>query len=366
MRFQNNKTFLILFFFLVLVALHGQSTLQNAKVLANDGKSQEALELYKTWLASNPESEEYASVLFKAATLLNKTEDIISFLKKYASANRKSLLGAARLAETAGYFEEAQQWYLKSAYYPLEPGNEMLPPYPGDLIKSAALLVEMGRLEEGVNQIKKVLSSTNDIVLIQQASLLAARILAASGKVNEAISNLSSLHKSISPKSAIVPESLLFLFILSRMEKKDSIASETFELLQENYPKSPEYNIALRLREGTKPGDTVVQYPSPFLILDLPEIPYGKKITPMEVENKVIEKESQSPIGIQVGSFTMKENSIHLKQELIKKDISAYISETDLSGKKYYKVIVPIQENQDSQILLDRLKEKGYEGFFVF
>jgi hypothetical protein len=51
---------------------------------------------------------------------------------------------------------------------------------------------------------------------------------------------------------------------------------------------------------------------------------------------------------------------------LEKKGISGSILKTLSSGKTYYKVVVPITQDQNPQDLLKTLGDAGYEGFFVF
>jgi hypothetical protein len=368
-KHSKNKTIPILLLFVLtgIPLLSAQNLIKQAEDALKSGNQEKGLELYSEWLSENIASEKYPEILFKAAALIKGTGKIIDFLDKHAEKNRLALLGSAKFAETAGYFDTAQQWYEEAAYFPLKPGQEILPPYPEELLKSAALLAEMDKLQASTAQIKKVLASTDDVTVIQRASLLAARILSAAGKTEEAITRLSLLHKTVTPRKAILPESLLFLYMLSKESEDEKTASETYEILKEIFPESPEHRIAERIKEGADPRDAIIQYPSPFLVLNLPRIPQGEKIVPaIPEEKKENAGDAKRPAGIQVGSFTMEENSRHLLNDLEKKGISGSILKTLSSGKTYYKVVVPITQDQNPQDLLKTLGDAGYEGFFVF
>ncbi|MFP4441795.1 MAG: SPOR domain-containing protein [Spirochaetia bacterium] len=371
-KHPRNRINLILLLLLLLLftsfqSLSAQDILSQADTALKLGDREKGLELFTEWLSGNTTSEKYPEILFKTAALIKGSGNIIEFLGKHAENNRVALLGSAKFAETAGFFDTAQQWYEEAAYFPLKPGQEILPPHPEDLLKSAALLAEMDRSKEAADQIKKVLASTDDVAVIQRASLLAARILAATGKIEEAITRLSLLHKTVTPRKAVLPESLLFLYMLSKESGDETAAAETYGILEETFPESPEHRIAERIKGGADPQDAIIQYPSPFLILNLPRIPQGQKIVPGIPEEKPENStDTHRPSGIQVGSFTMQENSKHLLNDLEKKGISGSILETSASGKTYYKVVVPVGKNQNPQDLLKMLSDAGYEGFFVF
>jgi len=369
-----------LILFLAPLVLQGESSLEEAQSLEEQGKTAAALTAYRQWLEANPSSPQYGEIVVRASALEPDPNKLLEFLKSSldqikkqeessgtpAEETDKIALKLSLLQELLGRIEEAWRGY--------EPSTIALPQYKLNL---AALLVEQGELERALEALdgiaaivalsggKEGFSANRDIII--RSRILNARILVLQNKIDPAERAFREL-LALEIESDYLAEALLALFELLIHEKRRSEGARVLEELKFKFPRSPEYILAQAMWENRMDAAVVFAF-SPLRLLhsplwrgSLPDTVEEKKAT---LPGRVSSEESL--VLVQAGSFKMKENAEYLASDLQGLGFAARIVNFTLENKLYYRVVLdPPMSVEEAQKVLMHLKDAGFEGFLLF
>jgi tetratricopeptide (TPR) repeat protein len=336
-----------------------------------------AAALYEQWLAANPASPEFTQVLFHAADIHPRLTSSLALLEKYLShssdkAARSAILGkTATLYEISGDFVKAQALFGEA--YSVNPGEAAFP----FLYRSARLLFELGEVQKSEDSARVVARLCKNPVTKKRSAFLLTRILAASGKLEEALNIALRLTEDSSNPG---DNESIFRFIVTLA---DSLGSEperslALQKLAKDYPDSPEFRLASQAAGQSRRG-AVTQFPTPSALLN--PLPPGLSVhgSSATAENpppaaevpaaaSAPETAKPGPRAVQTGSFSVRENAEYMIRDLARLGFTAEILEAaGKTGSLIYKVAIPLDGGpEEAQKLLIRLKEKSVEGFLLF
>ncbi len=382
---MNRKLLLASLVFLSFPVFPGP--LEEAKALESKGSAKEAIGKYRLWLRDNPGDGRFSEVLLHTADLFTSPKDAVVFLKQVLDlekdASRRSLVceKMGSFLEILGDYENAQKYYELA--YKSDSKNASLE----NLFKSAQLLLELGEFQTSEEQVRVVANSSKDPGLKKKAILHIARIMAFTGREQEALKLARLLTEDPSYTSG--NEGILYFIVaLSRHTGESKEESAALERLKKEYPEAVETVLA----SGAKNTGAAMLFPSPIFFL-IPSTANEKSAFPDERRREVqapsadretkpanaqetkppktVKSEPSSPDSIQTGSFSVKENAEYMVKDLKKLGFEAEIREAfRRDGKKIYKVVIPLSGEQKTpegtQKALILLKEKGVEGFLLF
>ncbi len=283
-----------------------------AQELEKSGKVPEAFAEFRKWLDSNPDDPRYVKTLLHAAEIAPTIGQGLDLLKSGLtnvknSDERSSLYAAmAATAELSGDIEHAQQYY-ELAYLEAPSGISRYE----DLLRSAQLLFELGRLEESGSRVDLILSavpapqdSHEGGALRIAARLLAARI---QRDKNGPLAGYEAARSLIDSSNA-GPDVYLFVVESAFEAGKHAEAQAAFEALKKKYGQSPEVSLAASTLGARGANGRVGYMPSPSRVL-------------APVPANAAEKSAQTAAGGQVANrrpprptprFERPENRSHL------------------------------------------------------
>lgn len=333
--------------------------LAEAKKLEEKGSIEEAVQLYTRWI------EGRKSLDSAAVQILLHTVDITSnidlarklletSLSRIESREEKSrmrgLLGS--FWERVGAFEPAQRSY-QTAYeeFP-EPSS-----FPF-LLRSAYLLYELGEYEESEKQARVVGNLSTQPDEKWSALFHLARIFSVTERTSDALHVARRLLKEGEDAGREVQTVLFFLYSLT--------GSLGLKEEQETYKTrlSKESVLLTRLlNPKEKTQVQVLPLPSEFLG---PGVSFVKSSSnSSSVRSTPSNESSPTPRAIQLGSFTLRENAEYLAKDIQALGFPAIVKQAKRKdGTTVFRTIVPL--HTDPQTVLVQLKERGFEGFFLF
>ncbi len=324
--------------------------LSQAEALERNGNRREAVKYYTVWLEQNRTAPRFYEILMKTAGLVEEIDQKMAILSSYLYVPRDVkqrytlLKELAVLEELSGDIENAQKHYELSSF--IDPHNKDFVSF----LSSALLLFELGRLDRAEAQANTLVTLAHESRIILQAKLLLGRIYVHAQRIEELKLLLSELEKGLSEDtgSPVVLLSMIDLFLYAGME---GAAEDTGKKLKEWYPESVE--AALAADSGSV---SYLLTPSRLLRPELPQT----------VSKYVQNEGAVETVGVQTGSFRDRENAVYMSRDLQNLGFSAIILDSEREGRTYYKVMIPDIPMENSQHILIRLKEKGYEGFLIF
>jgi hypothetical protein len=331
--------------------------LQQAEALVAEGRSAAAVALYRSWLAANPDSARFGSVLLAAASAAPETGTALALLGEYGprvteAGERDECLGRRlTLLSLLGRFEEALA---------LERARS---PTPSGRIERALLAYEIGELEEAERLVSDLLKEgALEPEAAARAQYLLAVIYTETGRYPQAETAFRTLAGN--SDAAIGPAVLIARrdFELARGNKPG--ADEAAQELCLRYPAAPECLLV----SGKGPDTRVRLAPTPARLLSgleaQPAPASGERETPGA--DRVSERYGAGGAVIQAGSFREEENAGDMVRELKNKGFEARIMAALIRDVRYYRVVVGSRQSQaQAQATLVRLKEAGFEGALI-
>jgi len=342
------STVLCFMFLLSVFQLSGQD-IAKAMDLERSGKRADAVLQYETWLKENPNATNYFEVLLHTVDINENYDEAIRTLKEGLSRaqteDRKAcLLKLATLSEMLGRIDEAAISYY-NAFFSVTPTEDYQ-----ILLKSANLYMELGDYPKARSIGKMVLTVSQAAKFRAEAAVLLSRIYLVEGNLTEA----KELVLPLVDQKEIEPASLLWIYALGYYTGDKELLTYARKRMETQYPNSMEYALMTQ---------SVEYYPSPVNYLGLlPPIA-------LEVEEKgpsSSEGSSSTLIMIQTGSFLDRENAEYMVKDLKSSGFNPEIKTSLISGKTYYKVVIPSIPEKELQKHLVLLKEKGFEGYPLY
>jgi tetratricopeptide (TPR) repeat protein len=389
----------------LIVPVYAEKTIEETvDELIAAGQSNEAKNTLRDWLLQNPSHESFPSAFFLYFELETDISRIDGFLSRFLSTITKAPYvylvweRKAVLEELTGRIEEAQRAYHRAAGYVK---GQRRAAY---LIESARLLFEQGLVEEARGELAAVYLTTKKMEVLALAKVLEAYIAASEGQVAEAEGILKTLLE-IEEVSDIKPQVLLALIALNRDD--ETSRAPYLKILEEDYPKSPEYALALKVLDQQE-TDFVFFLFTPRIYLDfyleedyerstvLAEEETSSEVEESQVtpqsdrgvedenlagetgERETTEKDSEKRhtetgdrgyrevILVQTGSFIDPENAEYMKRDLERLGFEVDILIFESGNKTYHRVvIIGIDSYEEAQTVLIKLKERGFEGMII-
>jgi TolA-binding protein len=357
-----------------------EDDLQKADALVAEGKSSEAMALYRSWLEASPSSPSFGAVLLRAAAAAPETGTALALLREYGprvtdAGQRDECLGRQlTLLSLLGRSEEALAL------------EQARPPTPSGRFDQALLAYELGelgqaeRLASGVAQ-----EGALDPEVAARAQHLLAVIFIETGRYSQAEAAFRTLAERYAD-AAIGPAVLLARrdFELARGNRTgaDAAAQE----LCRRYPAAPECLLLSRTGSGAR----VRLAPTPARLLSglqipalpAPETQSADRVSERSGDDRVSERSGADRVSerpsadrvserpsadraiIQTGSFRDEENASYMVRDLKAKGFEARVMEAVIRDVRYYRVVVGSQQST-AQAMLIRLKEAGFEGVLI-
>ena len=345
--------------------------LAEAKKAEQKGDIKGALSWYTQWVTSQPDLDRVGDIFFRTLEGIPDLENALKLLDvslpklKDPGHRSRALYLQASLWERMGAFEPAQRaYYLAYQTHPAPSST----PY---LLRSACLLFEMGELEESEKLTRFVLSQTEKPEDRWEAQFHLARIFAVTHRTSDALTVGKRL---LEEANSFRKDPQALLFFLYTVTGSLGLKKE-----QETYRVELEKKGGLLknfIAPESKSRITPLPLPSLFfseatLSFTSPAPPARAPQTGEEAGMEKVEKSSPPPraTGIQVGSFSQKENAEYLAKDLQTIGFPVFVKQSQRTdGSFLYRTIVPLptDPSENPQTLLIELKEHGYEGFFIF
>jgi len=271
---------------------------------------------------------------------------------------RRGLFRLAEAEEMLGLLDEARQHYLQAAF--AGSGDRDV----AGMLNSAAILLELGGLDEAETICKAVLNTADDPVFLEEAAVQLSRLRYLNGQPDEAWTVLENRVFPVSDEKTA--STLYWVYRLAGMTNRPDKQSQALETLTSRYPESPEYALLTGGAEG---------FPSPlsfFGLMDLRKDKTAEEVsehipdTARDRETSIGTAVSERTVMIQTGSFLDRENAEYHVKDLGDAGFSAEIIRNEMSGKLYHRVVIPDVPLEEVQNYLIRLKDKGYEGWPLY
>ncbi len=271
---------------------------------------------------------------------------------------RRGLLRLAEAEEMLGLLDEARQHYLQAAFAGKEDRDI------AGMLNSAAILLELGGLDEAETICKAVLNTADDPVFLEEASVQLSRLRYLNGQPDKAWTVLENRVFPLSEEKSA--STLYWVYRLAGLTNRPDRQSEALETLASRYPESPEYALLTGGAEG---------FPSPLCFFGLmddhkekskDEATEAVSGTEQDRESLTESEVGEQVVMIQTGSFLDRENAEYHVRDLADAGFSVEIIRNEMSGKLYHRVVIPDVPLEEVQNYLIRLKDKGYEGWPLY
>ncbi len=231
------------------------------------------------------------------------------------------------------------------------------------LYRSAVLNVETAFFREAEADLRAIMIFCEDTEIKLKAAVLTARIKNINGETDEAKSIMTDILQS--SRRFLPREAILFareLFTEEELEKIFGAASPVDFT-------NPYAAVAPLITPESVFGGTSRSGGTAENSAAVPNKPAaeGEKTAEKAIEKTSVEPDAKSAAAaIQLGSFSVKDNAVDLQKHLTEAGYAAEIRSKDVNGKTYYTVTIPVDDGADIQVLLIKLKEKGFEGYPVY
>lgn len=279
------------------------------------------------------------------------TEELLQNTEKLSQKETKNkYIKAAQVKETIGYLTEAAELYKKASLV-VSGKKDFLALY-----KAAVLNTEMAFYEQAKTDVKAILLFSDDKNLRIKATILESKINLLTGNYKNAFNTMGSIIKS----GDNLPEEF-FTLAVQILEKAKQLNYNTKDFAKR-------YEI-LEIKNQIPKTTTIKPLKMPETIFNNTQtIKPNNKTTETPTTKPTPEKNNDNTIasGIQVGSFSVKDNANELKNALQKENFKVSITEKTINKKKYFSVIVEVDKKENLQNIMIGLKEKGYEGYPIY
>ncbi len=276
-------------------------------------------------------------------------KELLSDITAVSDQEKKNrYLTIAELNQISGNLNEAAEYFEKASL--TVKGHKDFEA----LYKSAVLNTEMAFYRKAETQVRVVITFTEDDFLSLKSKTLSAKLKYLQDEFEESYLILSNV---ITAKT-LPSETILFLKEFYDARHNDMSLPGFEKVISEN-------EKILSAQAGIDKMITPESLFNNFIEVtdsNSEDVKDVKTITEAKTED---EKEAHAQF-FQIGSFTVKDNSEKLLKSLKKSGFDAIIKEKDVNDKKYFSVVVPIDEDTDVQDIFVRLKDAGYEGYLVY
>lgn len=266
------------------------------------------------------------------------------------SSEYGELLRIARILELGGRFAGAAEAYAQAA--------GLVPDSFDALIGLGQMNTELGQIDAALAALRQAERQAATRAQQRRAAAARAWALALGGEAEQSLSLLRALVRGGNRRSMGAYEAELF-FVVAHRFGQDGDRNAARRLLERNFPASPLLD------------PTVSAFPSPANVLSLAEIqPDSAPLPTVQDQPTPAVDDAQDSdqvriAGIQTGSFRDPENAAFMLSDIRELGFTAALRSVERGDGTYYRVIVPIANDQDPQALVIALKERGIEGFLV-
>lgn len=331
--------------FLLIVLTPCFADINEARSNYNNGNTIEALLIYENWLQNNQNSSDFSSVLIEISELSGDIHKISLLLEKQISFvperdNRKILRKRlAQFYELSSDLYNAQINYQKAALISLDRIDYAM------LLESARILLLEGELLLAESQLEEIIVNSSDQNISVRAKLLYT--------ILEILNSNGDIDYTTAPIDR--PESIYLMYLIAKANSETVIMDKLSQKLVRDFEKSPE--AGLIRNELSELPDILTS----FALLNDESLNEGLADT-----LNISESDTILNYMIQAGSFRDPENAHYLSIDLAERGFAPKVEEQIINGIKYYKVLLYFSAQDEMYQALNRLKEKGFEGFPVY
>jgi tetratricopeptide (TPR) repeat protein len=342
-------------------------------------------------LQSLPEDADLSARLTEAYTSLRDPRRAVQLLRRFLplleteEERYEILTRLAQLEEGLGEIEKAQLHYQAAAFAAGGPRR-----YEA-LLSSAELLIQQGAYRQAELQLNRVAEAVDAGTFETRARIGLIRCLLLNGDREAASRWIADFGPRSLPES---PELLYQLIIATSELGETALMNTARKALFRLYPGSPE-SALLRGEVDSVPDVQaalgLIRTPHELLEEDQAITPPGTengeakagsngeeaRTSAIEESEKTGEVEQQKESGtaaqdreiaeaIQTGSFRARDNAESMERELREQGFQTAIRTALVKNTTYYRVLVRIPEDSDTEEIILKLKEAGYEGYPVY
>lgn len=319
-------------------------------------------------------SPDFFSMLQQEYSSESDPEEALQIIRTYLPIVRSGdqrhrlLLDMARLEEQLHKLQSAQLHYQSAAF---APGDT---PDFRALFMSALLLIDFAEYDQALLQCRRIIRESDQERLRRQARLQEARILQLQDESTRALESLDILYEQRKSVSAEILYGMYSLYSLIDAEHNTAAekAREVAQIVKQQYPNSPENELleqkifrtptpetALGLSTAAKPQNSASDSSAS-------EKSESNADADPDGDAEKNREQLQKSRAIQTGSFRDAENAHYMQRELEKQGFTAMVTQTELNGTSFFRVLVPIAYGQTEQEIVLQLKEKGFEGYPIY
>ena len=256
----------------------------------------------------------------------------------------------ARIAMTARDYELADTLF-ETAY--VASGREDLE----CLYAQAQALLQLGRLAAAEQRAVTIIEETGDDELERRARALLARAMHLRGRHADA-SRLLALLLAPDDPADVDPDALLLQS--SVLVARDVPGVAPLEQLVRMHPAS----VASRMVSGNR----VEEARLPVMLVTGPRDRLPEPMTDRSPSTVAARTDEPRVTAIQVGSFSNRDNAVHLTADLRKLGFNARSEPVDRDGRRFELVLVAVAggSSEDAARTLAALRAAGYDGFRIY
>ncbi|MBI9105557.1 MAG: SPOR domain-containing protein [Spirochaetales bacterium] len=292
--------------------------------------------------------EESTSLIIAGSTPEKAVERLLSSDGLSDEEYRSNLITAAEIKQLTGELTLAADLFKQASL--AVKGNKDFT----SLYRAALIRVETADYRTAEADLRAISTFSDDLSLRIRANVLSSRIKSYQNSTAEALDIISGI-------------------LINNIELPMEAYLWSIELA-ESALEGPEYENFIRLYEEKKISEREAyslenRIPGPdsvFGLITTPDIESQTDKT--AAAPRPISEPDQSEITavvIQIGSFLRMENAEDLKKTVALQGFAADIRIKSVNGSDYNVVVIPVGEN-DTQSLIIKLKEKGFEGYPLY
>ena len=256
-----------------------------------------------------------------------------------------------RFAMTIRDFELADELF-ESAY--IASGGTDL----GSLYAQAQALLQIGRIAASEQRARTVVAETEDYELKRRAYATVARTMHLRGRNEDAARLLETLSGLDGPDDVEPDTLLLQSAVLVSLEMS---GEEPLRRLERLHPQS----VAVHMIGGRLVGEA----PLPATLLTGPrDVPAAESDRPEASGSGEARPQAPRVTAIQVGSFSDRDNAVHLAADLRGLGLETHTETVHRDGRSLELVFVSVPggTTEEAALVLAALEEAGYRGFAVY
>ena len=278
-------------------------------------------------------------------------KELLDDSDKSDEQRRMDYIEAAEIKQLTGDIGEAAELF-KKASLTVKGQKDFV-----SLYRAAVLNIEMASYRAAEADLRAILTFSDDYRLRVLANVQNARI----DRLNGRFENAKAIMTEIFESSDYIPaEAIYFSGILFSQEDFYNLTSG-LDITAEDYlsysPMLTPENVFGTFKDYE---DAATETQTTVNTVNTVEIDNSTAATQTEDSTQTY------AAGIQLGSFSVKENAEDLKKTLKNVEYESIIKMKNVNGKDYYTVVVPVENVSSIQQLIIELKEKGFEGYPVY